>query len=126
MNALQGENFGADFASGAFASFAGSGAQWAGLGTYGALGATTLFGGIGPASFGGDFLQGAMRGLEIGLYNHNGDLMGKEARCEQLPDGTFVAPGELPSSKGVWKDGQFEFMFDKNGFINHRFFRKNH
>ena len=95
MNALQGENFGAGFASGAFASFAGSGAQWAGLGKGGVLGATTLFGGIGSASFGGDFLAGAMTGLNIGLYNHNGDLMGKEARCEQLPDGTFVAPGEL-------------------------------
>ena len=94
-NALTGENFGAGFASGAFASFAGSGAQWAGIGSYGVLGATTLFGGIGSASFGGDFLAGAMTGLNIGLYNHNGDLMGKEARCEQLPDGTFVAPGEL-------------------------------
>ena len=94
-NALTGENFGAGFASGAFASFAGSGAQWAGLGTGGVLGATTLFGGIGSAAFGGDFLAGAMTGLNIGLYNHNGDLMGKEARCEQLPDGTFVAPGEL-------------------------------
>ena len=74
MNALQGENFGAGFASGAFASFAGSGAQLAGLGTGGVLDATTLFGGIGSASFGGDFLDGATRGLqiglEIGLYNH--------------------------------------------------------
>ena len=70
MNALQGENFGAGFASGALASFAGSGAQWAGLGKGGVLGATTLFGGIGSASFGGDFLQGAMTGLSIGLYNH--------------------------------------------------------
>ena len=95
MNALQGENFGAGFASGAFASFAGSGAQWAGLGKGGVLGATTLFGGIGSASFGGDFLAGAMTGLNIGLYNHNGGLMGKEASCERLPDGTFIAPGEL-------------------------------
>jgi len=94
-NALTGENFGAGFASGAFASFAGSGAQWAGLGTYGTLGATTLFGGIGSTAFGGDFLEGAMKGLNIGLYNHNGDLMGGEARCEKLPDGTFIAPGEL-------------------------------
>ncbi len=70
INALQGENFGAGFASGAFASFAGSGAQWAGLGSYGVLGATTLFGGVGSATFGGDFMAGAMRGLEIGLYNH--------------------------------------------------------
>ena len=100
-NALTGENFGAGFASGAFASFAGSGAQWAGLGKGGVLGATTLFGGIGSASFGGDFLDGAMTGLNIGLYNHNGDLMGGEARCEKLPDGTFVAPGELPSAIAI-------------------------
>ncbi|MBQ8114686.1 MAG: hypothetical protein IJ145_01015 [Prevotella sp.] len=52
-----------------FASFAGSGAQWAGLGEYGALGATTLFGGIGSAVFGGDFLDGAMTGLQIGFLN---------------------------------------------------------
>ena len=70
MNALQGENFGVGFASGAFASFAGSGAQWAGLGTYGVLDSTTLFGGIGSSAFGGDFLDGAMTGLNIGLYNH--------------------------------------------------------
>ena len=70
MNALQGENFCAGFASGAFASFAGSGAQWAGFGGYGALGATTMFGGIGSSAFGGDFLDGAMTGLNIGLYNH--------------------------------------------------------
>ena len=69
-NALTGENFGAGFASGAIASFAGSGAQWAGLGTAGVLASTTLFGGIGSAAFGGDFLDGAMTGLNIGLYNH--------------------------------------------------------
>jgi len=69
-SALNEGNFGRGFASGAFASFAGSGAQWAGLGSYGVLGATTLFGGVGSAAFGGDFMAGAMRGLEIGLYNH--------------------------------------------------------
>lgn len=37
---------------------------------YGTLGATTLFGGIGSAAFGGDFLAGAMTGMNIGLYNH--------------------------------------------------------
>ncbi|MBQ8116152.1 MAG: VCBS repeat-containing protein [Prevotella sp.] len=105
-NALTGENFGAGFASGAFASFAGSGAQWAGLGKGGVLGATTLFGGIGSAAFGGDFLAGAMTGLNIGLYNHNGGLMGKEASCERLPDGTFIAPGELQEvivKPSVWQ-----------------------
>lgn len=69
-NALTGENFGAGFAAGALGSFAGSGAQWAGLGAYGVLGATTSFGGVGSATFGGDFLDGAMTGLNIGLYNH--------------------------------------------------------
>ena len=57
----------------------GSGAQWAGLGEYGVLGATTLFGGIGSAAFGGDFIDGAITGLNIGLYNH-----------------TWVDGGELP------------------------------
>ena len=105
QNALTGDNFGVGFASGAFASFAGSGAQWAGLGKGGVLGATTLFGGIGSAVFGGDFLDGAMTGLQIGFLNDlqhmDGDLMGKEARCKKLPDGTFVAPGELPSAISI-------------------------
>ena len=78
-SALQGNNFGAGFASGALASFAGSGAQWLGLGEYGVLGATTLFGGVGSAAFGGNFIDGAMTGLNIGLYNH-----------------TWVDGGELP------------------------------
>ena len=70
QSALQGGSFYSGLASGAFASFAGSGAQWAGLGKGGVLGATTLFGGIGSVAFGGDFLEGAMTGLNIGLYNH--------------------------------------------------------
>ena len=69
-SALQGNNFGAGFASGALASMAGSGAQWLGLGEYGVLGATTMFGGIGSAAFGGNFIDGAITGLNIGLYNH--------------------------------------------------------
>ena len=70
QSALQGGSFYSGLASGAFASFAGSGAQWAGFGGYGVLGATTMFGGIGSSAFGGDFLDGAMTGLNIGLYNH--------------------------------------------------------
>ncbi len=113
MNALQGENFGAGFACGAFASFAGSGAQWAGLGSYGVRGATTLFGGIGSAAFGGDFLQGAITGLSIGLYNHTWEEGGITYNDDNpnditgLIDEVFVSnhltlsPPTVPVEKGL-------------------------
>ncbi len=94
QNALAGENFGVGFASGAFASFAGSGAQWARLGTYGVLGSTTLFGGIGSVVFGGDFLDGAMTGLQIGFLN---DVQHMDGGC--LPE--VVVTGKAKSNMGV-------------------------
>lgn len=71
MNALQGENFGASFACGAFASFAGSGAQWAGWSSDGIVNATTAAGAIGSLAFGGDWYSGAALGFSIGTLNHS-------------------------------------------------------
>ncbi len=71
MNALQGENFGAGFAGGAFASFAGSGAQWAGWSDAGIVNATTAAGAIGSLAFGGDWYNGASLGFSIGALNHS-------------------------------------------------------
>ena len=30
--------------------------------------------------------------------------------------------GAYPNKNGIWNDGYFEFIKDKNGIINHRFF----
>lgn len=38
----------------------------------------------------------------------------------------LIIKGSYPNSKGVWQDGQFEFILNKEGFINHRFFRVIH
>ena len=64
---------------------------------------TTATGGVVAWAIGGDFLQGAMQGMTIGIFNHaahNGkddNLMGGTAKCEILPDGTYVAPDDLPN-----------------------------
>ncbi|MCR5069618.1 MAG: hypothetical protein K6A78_07495 [Prevotella sp.] len=83
MNALQGESFGAGFASGAFASFAGSGAQWAGWSSDGIVNATTTAGAIGSLAFGGDWYNGASLGFSIRALNHTGDDDSQE-RCYYL------------------------------------------
>ena len=71
QNALNGENFGIGFATGAIASFAGYGAQSAHFNACGVVGATTLAGGLTSWALGGDFFDGAMIGLSIGMMNDN-------------------------------------------------------
>ena len=71
QNALNGENFGIGFATGAIASFAGYGAQSAHFNACGVVGATTLAGGLTSWALGGDFFGGAMIGLSIGMMNDN-------------------------------------------------------
>ena len=81
-NSLQGGSFGVGFASGAFSSAAGSAAQALKLGKGGLLVSSVLIGGTTAYISGGNFLQGAMNGLQVGLLNHmqhdsgNGDHTG--------------------------------------------------
>ena len=60
---------------------------------------TTVMGGLAAWATGGDFLQGAMQGMTIGLFNHamhnDGNVIGGNSICERLPDGTYVAPTDL-------------------------------
>ena len=71
QNALNGENFGIGFATGALSSLAGYGVQSAHLDATAIAGATTLTGGLTSWALGGDFLDGALIGLSIGMMNEN-------------------------------------------------------
>ena len=102
FTALDGGNFGSGFLSGALASGIGSYAQGVNMGTGWMLASTSGMGGLAAWATGGDFLQGAMQGMTIGLFNHSmhdgdsDDLMGGTAKCKVEPDGTLVALEDLP------------------------------
>lgn len=99
VSALDGGNFVSSFVSGAAASGMGSYAQGVNMDPTLMVASTTVMGGMVAWATGGDFLQGAMQGMTIGLLNHamhdGGGGMGGCERCERLPDGTYVAPHEL-------------------------------
>lgn len=71
FTALDGGNFGSGFLSGALASGIGSYAQGVNIGTGWMLASTSGMGGLAAWATGGDFLQGAMRGMTIGMFNHS-------------------------------------------------------
>ena len=101
--ALEGGNFISGFASGALSSGIGSYAESVKMNTGLMIASTTAMGGVAAWATGGDFLQGAMQGMNIGVLNHamhdNNDILGCSANCEQLADGTFVAPHSLDEVK---------------------------
>ena len=72
-SALNGGNFGTGFATAALSSLAGSGAQAMNFNSWGVVASTTSIGAITSCCLGGGFLEGAMTGLSIGAFNHNGD-----------------------------------------------------
>ena len=93
FNALDGGSFGSGFAAGAISSGIGSFAQGVKMDPGLMLASTTVMGGVAAWATGGDFLAGAMNGLQIGMLNHlqhdgdggtrlprdeNGDLFGGE------------------------------------------------
>ncbi len=67
---LQGNNFGKAFATGALSSGMGSFAQYSGWNSGAVLASTTAMGGVAAWSMGDSFLEGALRGFEIGMFNH--------------------------------------------------------
>ena len=99
FNALNGDNFWNRLISGAVSSGIGSYAQSINLNSGLMVASTTAMGGIVAWATGGDFLQGAMQGMMIGVFNHamhdDDNIMGGKAECEVLPDGTRVAPKQL-------------------------------
>ena len=70
FTSLDGGNFGNGFISSAISSGIGSFAQGVKMGQGLMIGATTLIGGFSAGATGGDFFQGAMQGMQIGLLNH--------------------------------------------------------
>ena len=71
VSALDGGNFASAFVSGAAASGIGSYAKTInGLETWQMVSSTTAMGGVVAWATGGDFLQGAMLGMNIGFLNH--------------------------------------------------------
>ena len=98
VSALGGGNFTSSFISGAAASGIGSYAQSIKMKTDLMVASTTVMGGAIAWLTGGDFLQGAIEGMNIGFFNHaahNKDMLGKPALCKVNPDGTLVAPYDL-------------------------------
>ena len=71
FNALNGDNFWNGLISGAASSGIGSYAKSINLNSGLMVASTTAMGGIVAWATGGDFLQGAMQGMSIGLYNHS-------------------------------------------------------
>ena len=70
ISALDGGNFLRSFISGAAASGMGSYAQSVNTGQGPMVASTALMGGIVAWAIGDNFLQGAMRGMTIGIFNH--------------------------------------------------------
>ena len=70
FTAIDGGNFVSGFASGALASCIGSYAQCVNMNSGLMIASTTAMGGAVAWATGGDFLQGAIQGLSIGLLNH--------------------------------------------------------
>ena len=70
FNALNGDNFWNGLISGAASSGIGSYAQSINLNSGLMVASTTAMGGIVAWATGGDFLQGAMQGMMIGVFNH--------------------------------------------------------
>lgn len=70
FNALDGGSFGSGFISGAAASGIGSFAQGANMNSGLMVLSTSSMGGFAAWVTGGDFLMGAMQGMQIGMLNH--------------------------------------------------------
>lgn len=79
IGALDGNGFGTGFYTGFFASLASSGAQAIGINTY-IAGASA--GAIASLISGGDVINGALRGFDIGAYNHGWTTLNGESVYE--------------------------------------------
>ncbi|MBQ7237442.1 MAG: VCBS repeat-containing protein [Bacteroidales bacterium] len=67
---MKGDDFGRGFVSGALSSGIGSFATNVKMPTWAMIASTTTMGGFAAWATGGSFLEGAIRGLQIGAFNH--------------------------------------------------------
>lgn len=89
ISIIDGNNFGTGFLTGAMSSLAGSGAQALNFSSLGVLASTVGVGAITATCLGRNFFDGAMTGLNIGLFNHEGKVI-------RHHDGTLEAVDPLP------------------------------
>lgn len=110
--ALNGDNFWNGLISGAASSGMGSFAQSSNWNPYLLMASTTAAGGAIAWATGGDFLQGALNGLQIGAFNfveHDGyDGNGGPGYVKRLPDGTLEA--QEPLQEVVCKSIKIRFI----------------
>jgi RHS repeat-associated protein len=95
FNALNGDNFWNGLISGAASSGIGSYAQSVNLNSGLMVASTTAMGGVVAWATGGDFLQGAMQGMNIGLFNHTAHDGNGGTRLYRDQDGELFG-GEIP------------------------------
>ena len=99
VSALDGGNFISSFVSGASASGIGSFAKGVDMSSDLMLTSTTAMGGLAAWATGGDFLQGAMQGMTIGMLNHSlhddDKVFGMPTKYEVLQDGTVEVTIDL-------------------------------
>ena len=95
MSLAGGGGFGQGLASGLLSSLAGSSIQNLHLGELGTIGATTLAGGLTSDFLGGDFLSGAISGMNLGMFNH-GWIKNEQGENVYMLDDVFV-DGRLSS-----------------------------
>ena len=89
FNVLNGDNFWNGLISGAASSGIGSFAQSINLNSGLMVASTTAMGGIVAWVTGGDFLQGALQGMSIGLFNHSMHDGDDNKTYRVLSDGTI-------------------------------------
>lgn len=89
FNVLNGDNFWNGLISGAASSGIGSYAQSINLNSGLMVASTTAMGGIVAWAIGGDFLQGALQGMSIGLFNHSMHDGDDNKTYRVLSDGTI-------------------------------------
>ncbi len=94
--AINGNGFGPGFVSGSLASLAGSGAQSLNFGRMGVLASSIGAGALGSYISGGDWLDGAMSGFSIGLYNHMSHMTGDGYNVRKIGKDTYEALESLP------------------------------
>ena len=117
FNVLNGDNFGRGILAGFSSSMIGSFAQGVDLGVFGTAAASTAMGGVAAWISGGNFLEGALSGLQIATFNHlahdgdSGD--GGPGYVRMLPDGTLEAQEPLQEVVCTASCPRRSILFDK-------------
>ncbi|EFM02750.1 RHS repeat-associated core domain-containing protein [Hoylesella marshii] len=118
VSALDGGNFASAFVSGAAASGIGSYAQSVNMNSGLMVASTTVMGSVVAWATGGDFLQGAMQGMQIGLLNHAMHDGDDDKPYKVLPDGTvelneIVVTGRVPNRLVPFRSEYVCVTFDR-------------